>query len=62
MKYWLELTKPEIEHLDSLINMNEQEGSYYGPKSHYWNRSARIRRKLMNISKTVYMFRSPKTK
>ena len=62
MKYWIELTKQEIEHLDSLINMNEQEGSYYGVKNQYWTRSARIRKKLMIISKIIYMFRSPKSK
>jgi hypothetical protein len=58
-KYWLELTKPEIEHLNSLIRMNEQEGSYYGSKMQYWVRSKRIATKLDNISKTCYMFQVP---
>ena len=57
--FWLKFTKAEIEHIDSLIMMNEQEGSYYPPKSAYWARSARIRKKLTDISKTCYMFQKP---
>lgn len=61
-KFWLELTKPEIEHINSLIRMNEQEGSYYGTQNQYWSRSLRIAKKLDNISKTCYMFQSPPKK
>jgi hypothetical protein len=58
-KYWLELTKPEIEHLNNLIKLNEEEGSYYGPRNQYWARSSRIVKKLNDISKTCYMFQQP---
>jgi hypothetical protein len=57
--YWLKFTKTEIEHINSLIKKNEEEGSYTPPKMAYWNRSARIRKKLDDISKTCYMFQSP---
>lgn len=57
--YWLKFTKSEIEHIQSLIKMNEEEGSYYPPKAAYWNRSFRIRKKLDDISKTCYMFQIP---
>ena len=57
--FWIKLTKPEIEHINSLIRMNEQEGSYTPPKAQYWNRSNRIRQKLDDISKTCYMFQKP---
>jgi len=58
-KFWLELTKPEIEHINSLIKMNEEEGCYYGPKNQYWSRSKRIVDKLNRMSKTCYMFQKP---
>ena len=57
--FWLKFTKSEIEHINSLIMMNEQEGSYYGPKNQYWSRSTRIRKKLGDITKTCYMFQRP---
>jgi len=57
--FWLKFTKAEIEHIDSLIKLNEEEGSYYSPRNAYWARSARIRKKLTDISKTCYMFQSP---
>lgn len=60
--YWLKFTKAEIEHINSLIKKNEEEGSYTPPKMAYWNRSARIRKKLDDISKTCYMFQSPPRK
>lgn len=60
--FWLKLTKGEIEHLNSLLRMNEQEGSYYSPKNQYWNRALRIGKKLDEISKTCYMFQKPKLK
>ena len=60
--FWLKFTKSEIEHINSLINLNETEGSYTPPKQAYWNRSARIRKKLSDISKTCYMFQSPPNK
>jgi len=59
-KYCIELTKPEVEHIASLIRMNEEEGTYYAPKNQYWNRSARIKKKLNDITKTCYMFQKPK--
>lgn len=42
----MKLTIAEINHLLSLIQDNEREGSYYSPKEQYWNRSERIKRKL----------------
>lgn len=58
-EYWIKLTKVEVEHVNSLIKLNEEEGSYTPPKNQYWSRSARIRKKLDDISKTCYMFQSP---
>lgn len=55
MKYWIELTKPEAEHLLTLINRNEAEGTYYSPEDQYWNRSNRLKKKLREISKTTYI-------
>jgi len=49
--YWIKLTKPEISHILSLIQRNEDEGTYYSPKNHYWNRSKRIKQKLNDILK-----------
>jgi len=49
MKYWIILTKPEIEHINSLLTLNEQEGCYYGPKMQYWNRHKRLCTKLDNV-------------
>ena len=60
--YWLKFTKPEIEHLLSLIRMNEDEGTYYSPKWQYWSRSRRIKNKLTDITKTCYMFQKPTNK
>ena len=58
-QFWIKFTKSEIEHINSLIMMNEQEGSYYDSKVAYWNRSARIVKKLNDVSKTCYMFQKP---
>ena len=57
--YWLKFTKSEIEHLKSLIIHNEDNGEYYSPKSAYWHRSNRIKKKLDDISKTCHMFQKP---
>jgi hypothetical protein len=40
------LTKPEINHILSLINFNEQEGTYFGNKVHFEKRTERIKQKL----------------
>jgi hypothetical protein len=48
------LTKPEAEHILTLISNNEREGSYYAPKEQYWARSWRIKRKLQEITKDTY--------
>jgi hypothetical protein len=37
------LTRPEINHLLTLLRDNESEGSYYGNREQYENRSERIR-------------------
>lgn len=55
MKYLTTLTKPEAEHLLTLIERNKEEGTYYSPKEQYWNRSERIKKKLQEISKTTYI-------
>ena len=60
--FWLKFTKSEINHINSLIKMNEEEGGYTPPKNQYWSRSARIRKKLDDISKTCYMFQKPTPK
>ena len=57
--YWIKLTKSEIEHINSLIRINEENGEYTPPKNAYWNRSERIKKKLSDISKTCYMFQCP---
>jgi hypothetical protein len=49
------LTKPEAEHLLTLIQNNEREGSYYAPKGQYWARSNRIKAKLQEIAKDTYI-------
>jgi hypothetical protein len=51
-QHWLKLTKTEAEHLLTLINRNEVEGTYYSPENQYWNRSNRIKIKLREITKT----------
>jgi len=58
-KYWIEFTKIEIEHINSLLKLNEENGFYTPPKNAYWARNTRIRKKLDNISKTCYMFQCP---
>jgi hypothetical protein len=49
------LTKPEAEHILTLIQNNEREGSYYAPKDQYWARSNRIKAKLQEIAKGIYI-------
>lgn len=46
----LKFTKAEIHHLQSLIEVNEREGWYYGNKDQYWKRSNRIKEKLSNLT------------
>ena len=53
-QYWFKITKPEAEHLLTLIDRNEDKGWYYSPKEQYWNRSERIKKKLQAISKQTY--------
>jgi hypothetical protein len=52
------LTKPEAEHILTLIQNNEREGSYYAPKDQYWARSWRIKAKLQEITKDTYFYSS----
>jgi hypothetical protein len=52
-QYWLKITKLEAEHLLTLISHNEEEGWYYSPKSQYWNRSNKLKKKLEGISKNT---------
>jgi hypothetical protein len=54
-QWWFKLTKPEAEHLLTLIQNNEREGSYYAPKEQYWARSNRIKAKLQEIAKDTYI-------
>ena len=58
-EYWFKITKPEAEHLLTLISNNEEEGTYYAPKSQYWNRSDRLKKKLLAISKVNYKVIKP---
>jgi hypothetical protein len=51
----IKLSVAEISHILTLIESNEREGSYYSPKDHYWRRSDRIKRKLQEITKDIYM-------
>ncbi len=43
------LTKREIDHLLTLIRINEQNGDYYGNQLHYWKRSYKIKDKLKQL-------------
>ena len=43
---WLKLTKAEISHLLSLIEVNEREGWYYSPKEQYWRRSKQNKKEI----------------
>lgn len=43
----VKLTLAECEHLLSLLQDNESQGSYYGPKAQYWNRAGRIKAAIM---------------
>ena len=40
------LTAPEMNHILTLLEDNEREGSYYGNRAHYWSRSQRIKARL----------------
>jgi len=46
---WLKLSKAEIKHILSLIEVNERDGWYYSPKGQYWDRSNKIKRKLKDM-------------
>jgi hypothetical protein len=46
---WLKITKIEADHLLTLIQHNEEEGWYWGHKSWYWNRSNKLKKKLVKI-------------
>jgi hypothetical protein len=46
-EHWYKFTKAEINHLLTLIDRNENDGVYYSPKNQYWNRSERIKSKLL---------------
>lgn len=45
----MKLTKPEVFHMLRLIEDNEREGDYYGPREQYSIRSERIKAKLQNL-------------
>lgn len=60
--HWIKLTRAEIAHILYLIDTNEDDGSYYAPKNHYWNRSDRIKKKLSAIVKTMYKTTGHETK
>lgn len=40
------LTEPEILHLLRLLEMNRDEGSYFGTRKYYWQRHENIENKL----------------
>lgn len=42
----VKLDYSEISQLLTLIQQNEEEGCYYGPKNQYWKRSERIKSRL----------------
>ena len=43
---------PEVQHILSLIQDNESEGTYYGNRNEYWLRSNRIKAKLLGPPET----------
>lgn len=49
MKDTDKLTNSEITHLITLIERNEEDGSYYAPREQYWVRSKRIKEKLRKL-------------
>lgn len=42
----IKLTKVEINHLLTLVEWNDKEGTYYGSKNQYVKRSGQIKTKL----------------
>ena len=42
----IRLTPIEIDHIWGLLDDNEREGTYWGPKTDYWKRHTRVRDKL----------------
>ena len=52
MKIKIELTQGEVNHLMGLIEDNEREGCYWGNKEQHWNRSERLKNKLIPSNET----------
>jgi GTPase Era involved in 16S rRNA processing len=46
----IHLTQVEVDHLLSLLRSNAQEGSYYGRKDQYYDRTKRLVAKLTPTS------------
>lgn len=42
----IELTEPEIDHLITLLINNKEEGSYYGVRWHWYQRTNKLLNKL----------------
>lgn len=42
----LHLTAAECSHILSLLQVNDRDGWYYGPRMQYWTRSQRITDKI----------------
>ena len=45
-QYTIKFTEAEIDHLRTLLQNNRREGSYYGDRKQYYDRTERIDRKL----------------
>lgn len=52
--HYIKLTKPEINHLLGLIDLNEADGSYVAPKQQYWARHERIKTKLLKMLRGIH--------
>lgn len=48
-EFWLKLSKAELNHIETLIKRNEDDGVYYSPCNQYWNRSNRIKNKIKSV-------------
>jgi hypothetical protein len=47
----ISLTLPEYNHIAILLNRNEDDGVYSGPRDQYWKRHNRILAKLLDAIK-----------
>lgn len=50
MKVQVTLTIAELNHIHGLLDMNEEEGWYFGNKEQYWKRHERLKEKLQDLS------------